>query len=70
MATAMFVDIVGSTALAEKVGDQAWTGIFDRTCDLACSVIYRYEGTIARLHADELLAFFGAPVAHEDSGVP
>jgi len=67
--TAMFVDIVGSTALAEQVGKKAWTGIFDRACDLSCSIIYRYEGTIARLHADELLAFFGAPVAHEDDPV-
>ena len=67
--TAMFVDIVGSTALAEQVGKSVWTGIFDGTCDLSCSVIYRYEGTIARLHGDELLAFFGAPVAHEDDPV-
>jgi hypothetical protein len=28
--------------------------------------IYRYEGTIAQLQGDALLAFFGAPVAHED----
>ncbi|HSF83412.1 MAG TPA: SpoIIE family protein phosphatase [Anaerolineales bacterium] len=67
--TAMFVDIVGSTALAEQVGKKTWTGIFNKACDLSCSVIYRYEGTIARLHADELLAFFGAPVAHEDDPV-
>ena len=67
--TAMFVDIVGSTALAEHVGKSIWTGILDSTCDLSCSVIYRYEGTIARLHGDELLAFFGAPVAHEDDPV-
>ena len=67
--TAMFVDIIGSTALAEHVGKSEWAKILDSTCDLSCSVIYRYEGTIARMHGDELLAFFGAPVAHEDDPV-
>ena len=28
--------------------------------------MYRYEGTIARLMGDAILAFFGAPIAHED----
>ena len=28
--------------------------------------VFRYEGTIAQLQGDALLAFFGAPVAHED----
>src|SRR6185369_8923486 len=26
---------------------------------------YKYEGTIARLMGDAILAFFGAPIAHE-----
>ena len=28
--------------------------------------VYRYEGTVARLMGDAILAFFGAPIAHED----
>jgi class 3 adenylate cyclase len=28
--------------------------------------VYRYEGTLARLMGDAVLAFFGAPIAHED----
>ncbi len=28
--------------------------------------VFRYEGTIAQLQGDAMLAFFGAPVAHED----
>lgn len=28
--------------------------------------VYRYEGTLARLMGDAILAFFGAPIAHED----
>ena len=67
--TAMFVDIVHSTLLAEHVGMRIWTKILDGACDLSCSLIYRYEGTIARMVGDELLAFFGAPIAHEDDPV-
>ena len=26
--------------------------------------VYRYEGTLARLMGDAILAFFGAPIAH------
>lgn len=28
--------------------------------------VYRYEGTLARLMGDAVLAFFGAPITHED----
>jgi hypothetical protein len=30
------------------------------------AAVYRYEGTIAQLLGDGVLAFFGAPIAHED----
>jgi serine phosphatase RsbU (regulator of sigma subunit)/class 3 adenylate cyclase len=69
LVTAVFVDIVGSTALSERLGSASWSAIMGKSCDWFCSVIYRYEGTIARFVGDELLAFFGAPVAHEDDPV-
>jgi class 3 adenylate cyclase len=69
LVTALFVDVVGSRALSRQVGPAGWSTIMDKTCDWFCSVIYRYEGAIARFVGDELLAFFGAPVAHEDDPV-
>ncbi len=69
LVTAVFVDVVGSRALSRQVGPTGWSAIMDKTCDWFCSVIYRYEGAIARFVGDELLAFFGAPVAHEDDPV-
>lgn len=64
--TAVFVDVVGSTALAERIDPEDWIGIMNRAFELLSRAIYRYEGTIASLIGDGLLAFFGAPVAHED----
>jgi class 3 adenylate cyclase len=45
---------------------EEWTDIMNRAFDQFSQAIYRYEGTVARLLGDAILAFFGAPVAHED----
>ncbi|MBA3234611.1 MAG: AAA family ATPase [Chloroflexi bacterium] len=64
--TAVFADVVGSTSLAESMDAEDWTGIMNGAFELMSEAIYRYEGTIAKLVGDAVLAFFGAPVAHED----
>ena len=64
--TALFADVVGSTSLAESMDPEDWTGIMNGAFDVMSQAIYRYEGTIAKLVGDAVLAFFGAPVAHED----
>jgi class 3 adenylate cyclase len=69
LVTILFVDVVGSTALSEQLDMSTWTGILNDVIDLLTPVIFRYEGTIARMLGDSLLAFFGAPVAHEDDPV-
>lgn len=64
--TALFADIVGSTALAEQMDPEDWTAVINEAFDLMSTAVFRYEGTIAQLQGDAMLAFFGAPVAHED----
>ena len=64
--TALFADVVGSTALAEPMDPEDWTAIMNEAFDLMSQAVFRYEGTIAQLQGDAMLAFFGAPVAHED----
>ncbi len=64
--TALFADVVGSTSLAEQMDAEDWTQIINEAFELMSRAIFRYEGTIAQLQGDALLAFFGAPVAHED----
>ena len=64
--TALFADVVGSTSLAETMDPEDWTAMINEAFDLMSNAVFRYEGTIAQLQGDAMLAFFGAPVAHED----
>jgi len=64
--TALFADVVGSTTLAEQMDPEDWTQLINEAFDVMSQAVFRYEGTIAQLQGDAMLAFFGAPVAHED----
>src|SRR5688572_1080711 len=64
--TALFADVVGSTALAERMDAEDWTALMNEAFDEMSKAVFRYEGTIAQLQGDAMVAFFGAPIAHED----
>lgn len=66
LVTALFTDIVGSTALAEQMDPEDWREIVSGAHQRVSEAVYRYEGTIAQLLGDGVLAFFGAPITHED----
>ncbi len=67
--TVLFLDVVGSTRLSDQLGAAQWTQLLSEMYEQIAPVIYRYEGTVARLLGDSLTAFFGAPAAHEDDPV-
>ncbi|MHA2406595.1 MAG: adenylate/guanylate cyclase domain-containing protein, partial [Candidatus Hermodarchaeia archaeon] len=67
--TILFTDIVGSTAIAEKLDPEVWKEIVSGAHRRVGEAIYRYEGTIAQLLGDGVLAFFGAPITHEDDPI-
>jgi ABC-type oligopeptide transport system substrate-binding subunit/class 3 adenylate cyclase/type II secretory pathway predicted ATPase ExeA len=67
--TILFTDIVGSTALAEKLDPEEWKEIVSGAHQRVSEAVYRYEGTIAQLLGDGVLAFFGAPITHEDDPI-
>ena len=66
LATAMFVDLVDSTALVSssdpEVARRRVTGFFDRVK----GHIDTYGGTVEKFAGDAVLAVFGVPTAHED----
>lgn len=64
--TMMFCDVQGSTAAAEQLDPEAWSDVMRGAFDRFIAPVERYEGTVARLLGDAILAYFGAPIAHED----
>lgn len=64
--TILFSDIKGSTALAENLDPEDVLEIMNGAFDVLIAPINKYGGTLARLMGDAILAFFGAPIAHEN----
>jgi class 3 adenylate cyclase/tetratricopeptide (TPR) repeat protein len=62
----LFSDVKGSTPMAERLDPEDMMEIMDGAFDVLIEPITQYEGTLARLAGDGVLAFFGAPIAHED----
>lgn len=66
MITVLFVDVRGFTALAETLQPAEVAAQLNRFYELASQAIFRYDGTLDKLVGDQVMAFFGAPVARED----
>ncbi len=64
--TVLFCDVAGSTAMAEQLDPEEWTEVMNEAFEFLIAPVQRYEGTVARLMGDAILAFFGAPTAHEE----
>jgi class 3 adenylate cyclase/tetratricopeptide (TPR) repeat protein len=65
-ATALFADLVGSTALAEREDPEVVQSVVGRSFDRLAEEIGRYEGLLEKFMGDAVLAVFGVPRAHED----
>jgi class 3 adenylate cyclase len=66
-ATVFFCDLVGSTALAERLDPEEYRDLLEQYLELVLSEIYRFEGIVNQLAGDGMMALFGAPIAHEDA---
>src|SRR5919109_1069328 len=64
--TELFVDVVGSLELAERLGPEDWRRMMDRCLAILCEAVHRFEGMVETLTGDGLVALFGAPLAQED----
>ncbi|MFL5281576.1 MAG: AAA family ATPase [Rhodopila sp.] len=64
--TVMFCDLIGSTALGEKLDPEELRYLLHAYCTLCGDVIARYDGLVARYVGDGILTYFGWPAAHED----
>src|SRR5215218_8276164 len=64
--TVLFADLSGYTAFAERMDPEAVKSLVDRTLLRLGEEVERYGGTVDKYIGDNVMAIFGAPVAHED----
>jgi predicted ATPase/class 3 adenylate cyclase len=64
--TVLFADVVDSTTMGEHLDPEQVAEIMDGAFSFLNTSVTEYGGTVARLMGDAVLAFFGAPIAHEN----
>src|SRR2546422_11506760 len=64
--TALFADLVGSTALADRLDPEEVRLIVGEAVARMVQAVEEFGGTVKDLAGDGILALFGAPVTHED----
>ncbi len=65
-ATVLFADLSGYTAVAERMDPEAVKSLVDRALRRLGQEVSRYGGRVDKYIGDNVMAVFGAPVAHED----
>ncbi|HKV30745.1 MAG TPA: adenylate/guanylate cyclase domain-containing protein [Candidatus Dormibacteraeota bacterium] len=61
LSTVLFTDIVGSTQLAEEIGDQRWSVLLARHDDIVARHVASFRGRVIRSTGDGVLATFDGP---------
>ena len=61
LATIMFTDVAGSTALAADLGDRLWRELLDRHDELVRAEVKRFGGVVVKFIGDGTLITFDAP---------
>src|ERR1700722_2214318 len=67
--TLLFSDVVGSTALSERLDPEELRDLLTSYRRVCQDAIGRYEGHISQFLGDGVMSYFGYPVAHEDDAV-
>jgi class 3 adenylate cyclase/tetratricopeptide (TPR) repeat protein len=67
--TAVFTDLVESTALASRLDPEALRALMTRYYDAMRGEVERHGGRVDKFIGDAVVAFFGVPVAHEDDAL-
>ncbi len=65
-ATVLFADLSGYTAVAERLDPEAVKSMVDGALKRLGQEVTRYGGRVDKYIGDNVMAVFGAPVAHED----
>ncbi|MEP6602557.1 MAG: adenylate/guanylate cyclase domain-containing protein [Spartobacteria bacterium] len=66
LVTILFADVSGFTALSESLDPEEVRRLINACFDHLVPIVRKYDGTIDKFIGDEIMALFGAPIAHED----
>jgi class 3 adenylate cyclase/tetratricopeptide (TPR) repeat protein len=69
LATLLFCDMSGSTAMGERVDAESVRDMMFRYFDEMRGALERHGGTVEKFIGDAVVAVFGVPVAHEDDAL-
>jgi class 3 adenylate cyclase/tetratricopeptide (TPR) repeat protein len=61
----IFADVMVSSSSSNKLDPEDELNYTKQCLGMIADEIHRYEGTITQFRADGVIAFFGAPIAHE-----
>jgi adenylate cyclase len=64
--TILFSDIRGFTTMSEKMTPEELVNLLNEYLGAMTEVIHRHGGTVDKYEGDLVMAFFGAPIPHDD----
>jgi class 3 adenylate cyclase/tetratricopeptide (TPR) repeat protein len=67
--TVLFCDVVGSTALGERVDPEPLRRLMGSYYEQMRTIVERHGGTVEKFIGDAVMAVFGVPQAHEDDAL-
>jgi class 3 adenylate cyclase len=65
--TVLFADMVGSTALSQRLDPEDLRQVIRSFQDAVAGAVARFDGHVAKFLGDGVLVYFGWPRAHEDA---
>jgi DNA-binding SARP family transcriptional activator len=69
LASILFVDVVESMALGERLDPEALGSVQRRYFETVSAALTRHGGTVEKYAGDAVMAAFGVPISHEDDAL-
>ncbi|MGD2270200.1 MAG: adenylate/guanylate cyclase domain-containing protein [Desulfobacterales bacterium] len=69
VATVVFIDIRGFTAMSENAPPPEVLLMLNEYFEMVVESVFRYEGTVDKFMGDEIMLIWGAPLTHEDDPI-
>jgi class 3 adenylate cyclase/tetratricopeptide (TPR) repeat protein len=67
--TVLFCDLVGSTAMGDRMDPEVVRALMSAYFDRVREVLERHGGTVEKFIGDAVVAVFGVPIVHEDDAL-